>query len=456
MTRVAESVRSPRPLRAGPLPAVSVAETLDILARVVTPNVAKGVVIRRPRMVGLAGTLDLDRRAVEALQRLRNRDGSGPLMLRVPGLDRAVILDPGHVRRIPQETPEPFSPASTVKRAALSHFEPRVALISEGAERADRRRFNERVLDSDHPVHRIADAFLAVVEEEAVGLLRRTRSGELDWDAFSETWFRVVRRVVFGDGAAGDQELRELLDCLRGHANWAFLAPRRHDLRGRFLERLDEHLARAEPGSLAHVVANTPKTRTTAPDHQVPQWLFAFDPAGMTTFRALALLATHPEQATRAREEIAGAAGSGRAFMPFLRATVLESLRLWPTTPMVLRQTMSDTHWEEGVMPKGTGVLIFAPFFHRDDQRIDFANRFAPDVWIGDHPELDWPLIPFSGGPGICPGRNLVLLVTSAMVAALVESGEVRLDSSPGMDPGRRLPGTLNHYGLRFTISPRA
>jgi hypothetical protein len=151
MTRVAGPFRSPRPLRAGPLPAASVAETLDILARVVTPNVAKGVIIRRPRMVGLAGALDLDRRAVEALQRLRNRHGSGPLMLRMPGPDRAVILDPDHVRRVLQETPEPFFPASTEKRAALSHFEPKVALISEGDERTDRRRFNERVLDSESP-----------------------------------------------------------------------------------------------------------------------------------------------------------------------------------------------------------------------------------------------------------------------------------------------------------------
>jgi hypothetical protein len=39
------------------------------------------------------------------------------------------------------------------------------------------------------------------------------------------------------------------------------------------------------------------------PSSQIAQWLFAFDPAGMTTFRTLALLACHRQFADRAREE---------------------------------------------------------------------------------------------------------------------------------------------------------
>src|SRR5690606_31988282 len=105
------------------------------------------------------------------------------------------------------------------------------------------------------------------------------------------------------------------------------------------------------------------------------------------------------------------------AHQPYLRACVLESLRLWPTTPLVLRDTVADTTWETGTLPAGTGMVIFAPFFHRDDERLPYAHRFAPEVWLGeDHaggaiPLGDWPLIPFSRGPAICPARNLVLLL---------------------------------------------
>jgi hypothetical protein len=50
----------------------------------------------------------------------------------------------------------------------------------------------------------------------------------------------------------------------------------------------------------------------------------------------------------------------------------------------------------------------------------------------------------------MCPGRNLVLLTTSAMLAALIDDRQVRLKPPTRLDPQRPLPGTLNNYALRF------
>jgi cytochrome P450 len=441
------------------LPRASVRETAAVISGVFMPSVVKGAIIRRPRMVGMAEKLGLDSRAVRRMQQLRNRYGSGPLMLRVPGREQAIILDPEHVRQVLDDTPEPFATASSEKRAALSHFEPKGALISDGAEREDRRRFNEQVLESGNPMHRHGERFQTVVREETEALLSGLQSSgrALDWDRFSERWFRIVRRVVFGDSAGDDTELRDMINDLRSDANWAFLRPKRDRLRERFFERMNAYLARAEPGTLASMVAATPKTSLTAPDHQVPQWLFAFDPAGMATFRALALLATHPEEAKQAHTEALAGGESHLAPLPRLRATLLESLRLWPTTPMVLRQTTRETEWERGIMPAGTGVLIFAPFFHRDDERLSYAHRFSAAVWLKDGlqeqgaPPPEWPLIPFSGGTGICPGRNLVLLLTSHTMAAILRAGRLRLLNGDRLNP-KKLPGTLNNYSLRFQI----
>jgi cytochrome P450 len=36
-----------------------------------------------------------------------------------------------------------------------------------------------------------------------------------------------------------------------------------------------------------------------------------------------------------------------------------------------------------------------------------------------------WPLIPFSEGPAVCPGRNLALLLSSAMLARLLDGRQV-------------------------------
>jgi cytochrome P450 len=89
----------------------------------------------------------------------------------------------------------------------------------------------------------------------------------------------------------------------------------------------------------------------------------------LTTFRSLALLASHPQQASAARKEIDARSGPEMDQMPYLRATVLESLRLWPTSPLILRETTHATSWRNGVMRPNTGLVIFTPFFHRNAGR---------------------------------------------------------------------------------------
>jgi cytochrome P450 len=434
------------------LPRASVLDTLALAVDVVVPTLAKGVIIRRPRVVAMAERLDLDRRAVQRLQKLRNKYGEGPLMLRLPVRKQAVVLAPEHVRRVLDASPEPFATASSEKRAALSHFEPAGVLVSHGPERAERRRFNEEALDTPRAAHHLAERFIPLVDEEAGRILALARQrGELDWDAFAAGWYRLVRRVIFGDAASGDHELDELTVRLRKAANWAFLHPQEKEVQARFFARIQGYLDRAEPGSLAAVIARLPKTADTLPHQQVPQWLFAFDGAGMATFRALALLAAHPQQAAHAREEIRSHPGLERQHLPFLRATVLESVRLWPTTPAILRQTTRETRWEHGIMPEKTGVLLFVPFFHRDDQRLPYADRFTPALWLKEGRHEAWPLIPFSGGPATCPARNLVLMLGSAMLAALLDRRPLAL-ADQRLDPAR-LPGTLNPYSLRFTFA---
>ena len=436
------------------LPTASLGDTLSVIAEVIIPTIAKGVIIRRPWFVALAVRLDLDRKAIRRVQHLRRLYGSGPLMLRLPIRKQAIILDPEHVHRVLDQSPEPFALASSEKRAALSHFQPRGVLASHGPKREDRRRYNEQVLETGNPMHRLAEYFATVVKEEADSLLGAVRHREvLAWDDFELTWFRVVRRVVFGSAARNDHELTAMIDRLRADANWAFFKPKRRALRERFYNRLNSYMAQADPQSLTGMMAATRESHVTAPANQIPQWLFAYDPAGMTTFRTLALLATHPQHAARAQDEIADRINQSQPDFPFLRACVLESLRLWPTTPMVLRQATTATDWQQAIMPKKTSVLIYTPFFHRDEARLEEANRFAPELWLNRRDNSDYPLIPFSGGPGMCPGRNLVLLTTSTMLANLLQGRQAQLIAGAELTPNRPLPATLNNYGLRFRFT---
>ncbi|MFJ6002413.1 cytochrome P450 [Arthrobacter sp. NPDC092385] len=437
-----------------PLPTASALDTARLLMGVFLPTVAKGPIIRRPWAVGLAARLDLDSKAVGVVRTLHEKYPDGPLMLKLPIRKQAVVLAPADVDTVLAQSPEPFSPASSEKRAALSHFQPANVLISRGPVRTVRRALQEQVLDTSHPVHHLADRFVPIVEEEMQQLLTdAASSGSLPWGEFLDAWYRVVRRVAFGDHARDDKDLTAMMIRLRKDANWAFLKPVRRRTRRRLLQRISEELAHAEPGSLAAVMAAAPKGDGAEPAEQVPQWLFAFDPAGMATFRTLAVLATHPEAMAAARREADGDT-SGRRFLPYLRAAVLEGLRLWPTTPMILRETTRPVQWEQGLMPAKCGVLVYAPYFHRDDRHLRSAHGFSPERWLTGEDD-GWPLVPFSDGPVVCPGKQLVLLLTSAALAFLVSGQNFRIDQGQVLDPSRPLPGTLDNYSVRLAVSPR-
>ncbi|TWP53363.1 cytochrome P450 [Lentzea tibetensis] len=371
-----------------------------IFSVLLTP-LAKGVIIRRPRVMALAERQQWDACGIRAMQRLRAKHGLAPYPLRIFGRQFALLIDPAEVERVLEHSPEPFAPATREKTAALRHFQPHGVLTSRGELRELRRAFNEIVLAADVDVE-------AVVEYEVDRMLQHTTT--LDWDTFAVCWWRIVRRIVLGTGARDDNGLTDSLAALRRAANWAFLRPQRRGLRRRFQRGLAVHLDRAEQGTLAAAIADVPVAPGVDPYGQVPHWLFAFDAAGMSTFRALTL--------------------------PPDDLAVLEAVRLWPTTPLLLRESTVD----------GTTYLIYTPFFHRDDETLPFAHRFAPEIWRnGRKPAL----VPFSAGPGVCPGRDLVLRTGAAVLTAL----RARHHFTPSVSFGPELPATLNHFGLRFEVN---
>jgi cytochrome P450 len=420
----------------------SVADTARVFRDVFVPMVAQGVILRRPRVLALAERLDTDGRATRRIAALRNRYGNDPLLLRLPRRRVALVLDPHDVERILADTPEPFAAATEEKRAALRHFQPHGVLISTGAERAERRRFNEAVLETGRPLHQHAEQMTAVIRSEAAGL---TKGGPIGWAEFELCWWRIVRRIVLGDSARDDTETTDLLRRLRADANWASLRPRRKRLQARLNTRLQRYLRQPEAGSLAAMAAAAPAARGTDPAGQIPHWLFAFDAAGIATWRTLALLAGHPDAQQTVREETA-------AELPFTRACVLEAVRLWPTTLAVLRDSTETTRWDNTEVPAGTAFVIVSAAFHRDPCRFDYADVLTPRIWLDGQGDKEF--FPFSAGPARCPGRDVVLHTTATLVSHLARGDDITAE--PGrLAPGGTLPGTLDHTNLRLTFAGR-
>jgi hypothetical protein len=305
--------------------------------------------------------------------------------------------------------------------------------------------FNERVLDTQAPLHRQADAIVATVRDEAH---RTELGGTLDWPAFSAAFARVIRRVTLGESARDDVQLTRDLDRLRDAANWAYLRPRQEGLRQRFQRRVDTYVAKAEPGSLAGMMAGIPAAAGVVPAGQIPHWLFAFDAAAITAYRTLAVLASDPDRAATATAEARRVHGPDE--LPYLRACVQETLRLWPTTLTVLRESTSETDWGDRTLPPRTSFLIMSSFFHRDASAMHYADTFAPEVWLSGAHRRHWSVFPFSAGPGECPGRDLVLLVTSTLLAELLRGN--RFAAVHPLHPP--LPATLDQTAIRLQVYP--
>lgn len=313
-----------------------------------------------------------------------------------------------------------YTPANLEKQGALAHFQPDAVLITEDGELRDRRRrFNEQVLEPGHPHHSLAARFAAVVEEE-IGTL--PHDGVMTWADFHPVHWRIVRRLVLGDAARDDERLTALLNTLRADANWFYLRRRRTRLLEDFRRRLGAHLRRAEPGSLAEIVAATPSELGVRPAGQVPHWLFAFDAAGIAAYRALALAEGHTDD---------------------LRAVMEESLRLWPTTLVILRDTTRATQWRGQTVPENTIVAIYSPYANRDPHAIDRPDAFVPG-------RQGWAGVPFSAGFAACPARDVVLQTAELVMGAVLRTR--RLEAS--IELAEPLPGTIDHFALRYAVHP--
>lgn len=411
-------------------------------------SIAAGAIARRRRVVGVLERAQADNRAVARMRWLRARYGRGPVELAIPGRRIVVLLDPADVGRVLAETPIPFHPASWEKRHALKKFQPHGVLVSCGHLRTERRQLNEAALDTTAPLHHLAGAFTHVIAEEAAAITedaldaRRFESAD-----FTRAWWRLVRRVVLGDAARDDDAVTDDLWRLRKSGNWAFLGRSRTSLRQGFFDRLNSYIEAADANSLIGALARLPGQDSVDPVGQVPHWLFAFDAAGMATLRALAVLAAHAEEAKRCETSEL----EQPQLRPYLRACLLESIRLWPTTPALLRELTADTSFADGAQfSSGSSVLIVTPAFQRDSDLLPFADKFVPEIWVDGRAAQYPQLVPFSAGPAECPGRNLVLFVTSTLIAHLHAHMRLELQSTPSLDGDHPLPITLNQFGLVF------
>lgn len=443
---------------AGGLQSASLIENARFNALVVVPNALQGLFRKRRTAVGVATRADVDRWAIGLLKGMKRGHAGGPVWVRVVRDRALLLLTPQDVHRALEGSPEPFAADPPGKRNGMCAFQPDALTISRDGLWANRRRFAEAVLDTGSDAHRLAGRFAEVCAEEVDALIDSIAAEKetvLDYDAWHAAFRHLTRRVVLGDAARDDEELSEQLAELMAEGNSMPGEP--SEKLPAFIAHLQRYVDAAEPGSLAALVAGAPHDEDTRVTGQLVHWLFATqDTLAANLLRALALLASHPNQLGRVEDELA-ALGPGPlgavdvAGLDYLEGCLEEAMRLWPTTPMLSRETTADVDWLGVNVPAGTQVLFVNTFLHRDSDRIEYADRFEPEAWTEGDAGQEWSFNHFSRGPQGCPGAGLALFLGKAMIAELLRGHEPTL-RSPKLDPARKLPYMLDYFGIELTL----
>jgi cytochrome P450 len=430
------------------IPSASIVESLYFNEFQILPDLAEGVFSRRPQWVAMTTRLDTDGKVVRFCHKLQRKYQSDRLYVRVFTKKALLVFDPEGIRHVLDHSPDVYGPAD-LKKKGMGHFQPSAVTISEGVEWEERRRFNEAVLNSGAPSHCYAHQFLHIVRSEIEAT--RAASGDvLAWNAIADLFDKITLQVTFGMQARQETELTERLARMMLESNPPVPRKKSEDF-DPFYERIREHLKAPEADSLMALAAQTGATERTRVENQVPHWMFAMrDTLAANTARALAVITARPDIEVRVREEMLGndlATPDGITRLRYLQGCVHEAMRLWPTTPLLVRVALRDDDLAGTPVVKGTQILILNTYNHRNQNATKFADAFEPEQWRDQQPNYLFNHL--SNGTQVCAGLDLALFIAQAVIVGLLEHNRYALEH-PKLHLHPPLPYMLNYFELRW------
>jgi len=154
-------------------------------------------------------------------------------------------------------------------------------------------------------------------------------------------------------------------------------------------------------------------------------------PSGALT-RAWYLLDDHPDVYESLREEHEQVVDGDRPSiddyddLEYTQHVIAETLRLYPPTTGINRQTTEPVSLAGYDLPEGAQFLIPQWVPHRDERFWDDPETFDPDRWAKDTDRPEYAYFPFSGGPRGCIGSDFARQELTLALSTMV--GRVKID----------------------------
>lgn len=182
------------------------------------------------------------------------------------------------------------------------------------------------------------------------------------------------------------------------------------------------------------------------------------------------LLNRNPQTQRRACEEVRAELGAQRyptryeqlPLLDYVQACAYETMRLKPVAPILALQAVRDTVVANIAVPAGTLLMcLMRPGAIKEGHFAD-AGAFKPERWLADgHGDGAGTLakrsvMPFGGGPRICPGRYLALQQMKMVIGMLFVNFDIDSVATPdGGEAQERLAFTMAPVGLRLKLRGR-
>ncbi|KAF4340270.1 isotrichodermin C-15 hydroxylase (cytochrome P-450 monooxygenase CYP65A1) [Fusarium beomiforme] len=185
-------------------------------------------------------------------------------------------------------------------------------------------------------------------------------------------------------------------------------------------------------------------------DESLKDQLLTFLAAGHeTTSSALTwasyLLAKHPEYQDKLREEVRNGLPEELANnptvdiagileqLPYVNGIMHETLRLYPTVPLTMRQAIRDTRIGNQFIPEGTDMIVSIWYINRSEAIWGpDAAEFRPERWITDDGKpnqhggasSNYNFLTFLHGPRSCIGQGFAKAEMRCLLATMIRSFE--------------------------------
>jgi cytochrome P450 len=176
-------------------------------------------------------------------------------------------------------------------------------------------------------------------------------------------------------------------------------------------------------------------------DNIVSFLMAGYDTTAFALTWTLYLISKSPEWEARMLQEVEQVVGSGPVTSAHVEHLVTvqqvlnESLRLFPTAPIIVRDIVDDIEFDGVSIPAGTIGIIPIYAIHRHRNYWDDPDRFDPNRFARDSRSKPtrFQFMPFGAGPRICIGAAFAMIEATIMLATFVRAGHFEV--SPDFDP---------------------